>query len=84
MNHDARVRYACFLGKLAVGLVVAWFALAVLVGCTTTPTPPPPSCDLSANPDICRLQQRIDQLEADARYRRACIFIHGADSIICQ
>ena len=83
-EHLARIRYACFLGKLAVALAFAWLVLVALTGCTTTPTPPPPSCDLSANPEICKLQRRIDQLESDAAYRRACVFIHGADSIICQ
>lgn len=83
MNHDARVRYACFLGKLAVALVVAWFVLVLVAGCATYQAPPP-SCDLSANRDLCELEQRINRIEQRARALRLCQQTHGADSILCD
>ena len=61
--------------------------LVVLVG-GCADFPPPPTCDQSANPDICELEQRLDAIENSARYRemarRSCEFAHGAGSILCQ
>lgn len=87
---EARRRYACFLGKVAVALAVAWFALVVLVGCATD-FPPPPTCEQSANRELCELEQRMRRLEYrmrqqqyDAQARQSCEFAHGAGSILCQ
>lgn len=66
---------------------LALVVLVVLVGGCAAYAPPP-TCEQSANPDICELNRRLDAIENSARYRemarRSCEFAHGAGSILCQ
>jgi len=65
-------------------------ALVVLVaGCASYA--PPPTCDLSANKELCELENRLRRLEYEARQkqfesqaRKTCEFAHGSGSILCQ
>lgn len=70
------------LYSIAFWLVVLLLVL-VLGGCATD-YPPPPSCEQTANRELCELEQRINRIENRARASRLCRRVHGADSIICN